>query len=675
MATNSELKSNAEKIMTNIEEKIAEKLKDGSPIDKLKEQITVGDVMIKSTGKKATNVKIPAASVDTFAAPIVEKINATSISKYSKAKWAQQVIGQIVSAVTPNKPVKKKSYTITYDPLDVTIYGVGKISAKVTWSKYEATLTWENFSQATLQAYFDTLKQLNKDLWKEFTVKLAGETAKVIKAIYGGQDSLLKEVFGNEIIKTTTKDKIKSEFQKYIKKVSPNDKEVLQILSEYETLSTKYNELVKALNKNSGVDSKAKSFLKDSNALETKLRIATSYLSKNYSYNLTYNAKSTSVTIPAFYGKELKTSDYKPSVKNFDASGRSTAIKITGNDFNNSITGGTGNDSLYGGVGKDTLSGGSGNDKLFGSAGNDSLVGGEGKDTLSGGAGNDKLYGGNGNDSLSGGDGKDTIVGGKGSDTLRGGAGADIFFYASGDGNDVIADFTESDKIHLTSGSISKITKSGNDVTFKIGSGSIKVQNAKGKEITIVDANNVEKKYLNGKVVSSSIPSDALTYNGHSYKLYNDGMTWKEAKIYCESIGGHLVTITDENEQIVVENLLYEKGTKNNYWLGGYKDSNDAWKWITNESFSYQSWSPIEPNNHNGFENALMMYKGQNPITGDSLGYWNDINSDGTSYDDYGNYETFFGKNNFGFICEWDSGGSLMNKSNNLLNNVTFAQT
>lgn len=106
-----------------------------------------------------------------------------------------------------------------------------------------------------------------------------------------------------------------------------------------------------------------------------------------------------------------------------------------------------------------------------------------------------------------------------GNDTLYGGSGKDVFFYASGEGNDVIADFIKNDKIHLTSGSIKKVTKSGNDVTFKIGNGSIKVQNAKGKEITIVDADNFEKKYLNGKLISS-VSADALTYNGHSYKLF-----------------------------------------------------------------------------------------------------------------------------------------------------------
>ena len=56
----------------------------------------------------------------------------------------------------------------------MTISGAGRISAKVPWgNNYEATLTWKNFSQKTLQNYFDTLKQLDKELWKEFAKKLS----------------------------------------------------------------------------------------------------------------------------------------------------------------------------------------------------------------------------------------------------------------------------------------------------------------------------------------------------------------------------------------------------------------------------------------------------------------------------------------------------------------------
>ncbi|MET0529527.1 MAG: calcium-binding protein [Microvirga sp.] len=78
--------------------------------------------------------------------------------------------------------------------------------------------------------------------------------------------------------------------------------------------------------------------------------------------------------------------------------GGTTAIDLTGNDFQQTITG---ND------GANALSGLGGNDTLLGLGGNDSLDGGLGNDFLDGGAGNDRLIGGPGNDRLTGGIGED----------------------------------------------------------------------------------------------------------------------------------------------------------------------------------------------------------------------------------------------------------------------------
>ena len=143
--------------------------------------------------------------------------------------------------------------------------------------------------------------------------------------------------------------------------------------------------------------------------------------------------------------------------------------KLFGDEDNDKLFGGTGNDKLYGGTGKDTLSGDEDNDKLFGEAGNDSLSGDSGKDTLSGGEGNDKLYGGIGNDSLNG---------GKGDDTLWGEDGADTFYYANGDGNDVIYGFSNEDTLTLDglefTGSYSK---KYNSITLNLDSGFIKLRN------------------------------------------------------------------------------------------------------------------------------------------------------------------------------------------------------
>ncbi len=146
-------------------------------------------------------------------------------------------------------------------------------------------------------------------------------------------------------------------------------------------------------------------------------------------------------------------------------------MEITGNKQANKITG-TGEDDL-----------------IDGGASSDTLKGGKGNDTLVGDKGNDKLYGDKNNDSL---------WGGAGDDTLYGGDGEDIFIYQKGDGKDVIADFTEIDKIMVLSGTVGDpiADKSGN-VTFAIDDGKIIVKSGADKFIPIYDAyNNISKRYL-----------------------------------------------------------------------------------------------------------------------------------------------------------------------------------
>lgn len=151
-------------------------------------------------------------------------------------------------------------------------------------------------------------------------------------------------------------------------------------------------------------------------------------------------------------------------------------------------------------------------------------------------------------------------------------------------------------------------------------------------------------------IPAKNIPADAVkfNYNGHSYKLFNMGLNWNDAKAYCESLGGHLATITTSQEQAIIETLLRTKGTKNSYWLGGHKNG-DEWVWITEEPFSYCWWATWQPD---GDGNALMVYRQNNPVVPNAtpLGSWNDIRFDGTCKG-----EPFFGANNFGFICEWDN--------------------
>ncbi|MCM1365384.1 MAG: C-type lectin domain-containing protein [Faecalibacterium sp.] len=143
--------------------------------------------------------------------------------------------------------------------------------------------------------------------------------------------------------------------------------------------------------------------------------------------------------------------------------------------------------------------------------------------------------------------------------------------------------------------------------------------------------------------------SEPVEFNGHYYKIFDTSATWTEAAEYCTSIGGHLVVITSQNEQKFIETIL-KYGTKNIYWLGAVKNSSHKFEWITGEDFIYTNFSFNQPDNPT-IENALMMYKKNNPYYPSGYGQWNDLKDDGTMT----NQNDFFGADNFGLICEWES--------------------
>ncbi|MCX7558194.1 calcium-binding protein [Sulfitobacter sp. F26204] len=117
---------------------------------------------------------------------------------------------------------------------------------------------------------------------------------------------------------------------------------------------------------------------------------------------------------------------------------------LYGEDGNDILLGGLGFDRLFGGRGDDRIFGGDSGDGLFGQQGNDTMWGGEGGDRFFGGHGNDIIDGGADRDTIYGGAGFDTIIGGEGNDLIFGSFNADEFLFASGHGNDTIADFDAS---------------------------------------------------------------------------------------------------------------------------------------------------------------------------------------------------------------------------------------
>ena len=139
-------------------------------------------------------------------------------------------------------------------------------------------------------------------------------------------------------------------------------------------------------------------------------------------------------------------------------------------------------------------------------------------------------------------------------------------------------------------------------------------------------------------------------YNGHYYAVIDEGLDWRDADTYCRNLNGHLVTINSPAEQKFVQGLVFVNGKRNCYWLGGFQSvvRGDKWYWVDDSPFEYSNWADGQPDNLR--ETSLMMYRNPNPLSESSLGEWNDLVPSGV----YAT-EPFFGLNNFGFVCEWDS--------------------
>lgn len=136
-----------------------------------------------------------------------------------------------------------------------------------------------------------------------------------------------------------------------------------------------------------------------------------------------------------------------------------------------------------------------------------------------------------------------------------------------------------------------------------------------------------------------------IVWNNHTYCIIeHPTASWLEAEAYCESLGGHLATISSKEENEVISSNL----SSGHYYIGATDIAVDGvWAWVTGEAFTYSNWSPGEPNNLGGGQPFVLMY---GPTSGYPIGAWDDC----------------WGENGHssGFVCEWDKVISSETNSN-----------
>ena len=127
---------------------------------------------------------------------------------------------------------------------------------------------------------------------------------------------------------------------------------------------------------------------------------------------------------------------------------------------------------------------------------------------------------------------------------------------------------------------------------------------------------------------------DAVKYDGRIYKIFGgaSNISWYDASTECQKLGGHLVTVTSENEEIFLEKYMNYASHTASTWMGGYNDGS-KWNWVTDEAFEYSKWEKTQPDCSQGYEFFLH-------INHAYFGGWNDLNPfSAVKY----------------YICEWEN--------------------
>jgi hypothetical protein len=118
--------------------------------------------------------------------------------------------------------------------------------------------------------------------------------------------------------------------------------------------------------------------------------------------------------------------------------------------------------------------------------------------------------------------------------------------------------------------------------------------------------------------------------NGHWYQCLRttgSGEVWTVSQAAANALGGHLATLTSQQEN----SWVYELSVAQIAWsgrggplLGGYKLPDNSFRWVTDEPWSYTSWLPGEPSS--GLWEPYLNFLGPQGTTS-SGATWNDTDA------------------------------------------------
>ncbi|MBP5363224.1 MAG: S8 family serine peptidase [Ruminococcus sp.] len=146
-------------------------------------------------------------------------------------------------------------------------------------------------------------------------------------------------------------------------------------------------------------------------------------------------------------------------------------------------------------------------------------------------------------------------------------------------------------------------------------------------------------------------------YDGHFYALFDHAISSKFMSVITNKDSNvHLVTITSEGEQKLVENLIFYGG-RDVYYTGGLVDKNGDVYTINGERTNYTHWYVDYPNSYgkDEYDDIIAIWRGsgEDPKSSEDYGYWFDIPENEWSFLDFTDIE--ISEISRGIILEWDT--------------------
>ena len=101
--------------------------------------------------------------------------------------------------------------------------------------------------------------------------------------------------------------------------------------------------------------------------------------------------------------------------------------------------------------------------------------------------------------------------------------------------------------------------------------------------------------YLDGYGTNEVVESDASLVTpiirGNSIYTIVDGPSWTQAEANSVKLGGHLISVKNENENRFISHAIKNEASRINLWIGlEDADRDSEWQWTSGEEYIYNNW-------------------------------------------------------------------------------------